>query len=425
MNAGIAALCFLAASSTSGQAHLGAPEPIVAAAQVDVPTPPAASPSAVSSVFSEAPSGDPYRIWFGSEYLLWWTKNSPMHVPLVTQGDTTNFAIVGAPGTRVLNGSSDVDYGAASGMRLSGGAMIAPGLSVGGSYFALERQSSNFSANSDGSGNPVLGQPIIDAVTGVPSVELVSVPNPGGIAGGLHVSTTSRFQGWDLNLAQDLGSDSVSSFKLLSGFRSLNLNESLTIDANFHDISGIPGGSGLTFLGVPDITGANFTTQDRFQANNQFYGGQIGGRYDRDFGRFFVSLDAKVALGETQELVMINGVSALTPPGGPVMTAPGGVLALPSNIGRHYQERFAVVPEGNLTVGMQVFPWMRVKAGYDFLYWSNVVRPGNQVNPLVNRFNVPTDQNFGTGTGPNQPSFQFRTSDYWAQGFNFGLEFRF
>ena len=63
---------------------------------------------------------------------------------------------------------------------------------------------------------------------------------------------------------------------------------------------------------------------------------------------------------------------------------------------------------------------MRVFVGYDFLYLSDVVRAGDQVNLAVN----PNPLRGVTG-GPAQPVFIVRPSDFWAQGVNFGLEFRY
>jgi hypothetical protein len=60
--------------------------------------------------------------------------------------------------------------------------------------------------------------------------------------------------------------------------------------------------------------------------------------------------------------------------------------------------------------------------GYNFLYWSNVIRPGNQVDRVINPNLLPPANGLG---GPNRPTFEFHGSDFWAQGVSFGLEFRY
>ena len=54
-----------------------------------------------------------------------------------------------------------------------------------------------------------------------------------------------------------------------------------------------------------------------------------------------------------------------------------------------------------------------------------MVRPGEQIDVAVNSTQVPTSVLFGPLTGPARPAFNFRQSDFWAQGLNLGLEFRF
>jgi hypothetical protein len=83
-----------------------------------------------------------------------------------------------------------------------------------------------------------------------------------------------------------------------------------------------------------------------------------------------------------------------------------------------------VIPEARLQVGYDVTRRLRATVGYDFLYVSDVLRPGNQIDANVN-----ANQSglFGTGTiqSPALPAPLLQRSDYWAQGITFGLEFRF
>ena len=65
---------------------------------------------------------------------------------------------------------------------------------------------------------------------------------------------------------------------------------------------------------------------------------------------------------------------------GPVLaqTLPGGILALPSNGGRRSDGEFTAVPEVEIKLGYQVGPYLSCTIGYNFLYWSRVVRPGQR-----------------------------------------------
>ena len=53
--------------------------------------------------------------------------------------------------------------------------------------------------------------------------------------------------------------------------------------------------------------------------------------------------------------------------------------------------------------------------------FSEVVRPGKQIDPQVNPANFP----FGTGVAGTSPRFHFRSEDLWLQGINFGVTFQY
>jgi hypothetical protein len=70
---------------------------------------------------------------------------------------------------------------------------------------------------------------------------------------------------------------------------------------------------------------------------------------------------------------------------------------------------------------MSLTQHIRAYVGYTFLCWTDVVRPGNQIDLALNPSQIPT----GTLTGPARPTFTRHESDVWVQGVNLGLEFRF
>ncbi len=132
---------------------------------------------------------------------------------------------------------------------------------------------------------------------------------------------------------------------------------------------------------------------------------------------------AKVAFGATDEGADLAGVTTSVSATGATVAA-GGFLARPSNSGSFSTEQFAIVPEAGLTLGYQVFNWMRLTAGYSFLYWSRVARPGEQVNVSVNRLEVPSLA-APTGFMVTPPAALIRSTDFWAHGINAGLELRY
>ncbi len=152
-----------------------------------------------------------------------------------------------------------------------------------------------------------------------------------------------------------------------------------------------------------------------------------GGRAETTFGKFFVNLTAKVGLGVNHESVDVDGNTRIAFTGafpfGPPVTPNnvGGLFAQGSNIGRRTHDEFVVVPEVRLQVGMNLTNNIRIFGGYEFMYLSQVVRPGDQVDHVVNG-----TQGFGgTLSGVARPAPQFNNSDFWASGLSVGVLFRF
>ncbi len=302
-------------------------------------------------------------------------------------------------------------------------------LGVEAGAFALERRTTHFSAAGDANGQPFLARPFANALTGNDNVYFVSQnfadPNlSADMTGGISVSSSSRLRGWETNLVGTAYRTDSLRVRLIGGFRTVNLDEDLRINETFMNI--VPGIGGATsFLGATIDPPGGVATYDSFVAHNWFYGPQLGGAIDWRRGKVSVGLTTKLALGVSQELVTIDGASTLLNNGQPVQTVAGGVLAQSSNIGRSFHNEFAVVPEVGLNLGYQITSCLQAHIGYTFLYWSDVVRPGAQIDPLINPGLVPSDASFGASGGPNRPALPFHHSDFWAQGVNFGVELRF
>jgi len=84
-----------------------------------------------------------------------------------------------------------------------------------------------------------------------------------------------------------------------------------------------------------------------------------------------------------------------------------------------------VIPEVGVQLGYQFNPHVRAFVGYDFLYCSDVARPGQQIDRGVDTARIPSSVSVGAPAGPARPAFLFKNGDFWAQGVSFGLELRF
>jgi hypothetical protein len=372
----------------------------------------------------QAPANaDAYQIWGRGEYLLWWVKGAPLPVPIVTTGDPTvgfpalnTAGAIGQPGTQVLLGNSTQHFGAFSGMRFTLGAWLDCERTVGieGSGFLLERRTSQFTAASDGAGNPTLYFPIFSGIAGAERGIAIADPLR-RFAGDVFVNSTLELWGAELNGSVLFMSRPGLEITLLAGFRYADLKENLAIHNS-----------------TIDLVFGNATSQtDAFDTRNQFYGGQLGGRASWQSERLSLDLTGKFALGATHQVVNINGEitqfgpNALVPPG--LGTSPGALFTQPSNIGRRTTNQFTVLPSLEAKLGYQVSSRLRASVGYDLMYWNQVVRPGNQIDRRVNLSqNAVLDPNgAGVLVGPAVPTPLFQRTDFWAQGVSFGLEFRY
>jgi hypothetical protein len=340
-----------------------------------------------------------------TEYLLWWMKGDKLP-PLVTTGSATDTrpGALGQPGTVVLFGGQAEDPGSFSGVRATLGFWLdeCHNLALEGSFFTLFQKSTSFTAASPGT--PVLARPFFNVLTGNEDAELVAFP--GVLAGGVSVTETMRLYGADLNLRTNLCKGCCYNFDLLGGFRFIGLDDGLTIQENLLTLNN-PGGS--------------FIVQDRFSTQNRFYGGQIGFDSEVRWRRWFVDTKVMFAMGSMHESANIGGNTVVTAPGGAVSVFNGGLLALSSNSGKFSREMFAFAPELTVNLGYQFTDHIRGYVGYNVLYLSNVVRPGAIIDRSVNTDLLPPP----LASLPARPAFAFKGTDFWAQGVNFGLEFRY
>ena len=94
------------------------------------------------------------QYWATSEYLMGWIKDGPNSVPLVTRGSLSDDlpSALGQPGTRILAGGDEVNYGLLQGGRVTFGKWVDPcqryGLEASGFLMGQTGPRSTFSSTS-------------------------------------------------------------------------------------------------------------------------------------------------------------------------------------------------------------------------------------------------------------------------------------
>jgi len=375
-------------------------------------------PACCDNICSDPCCSQRGRLYGSAEYLLWWIRpgNAP---PLVTTGPATlpvgQQGVLGVPGNTTIFGGP-LDYGTFSGGRLTFGYWFDPceTCAIEGRFFFLGQNSLQFGAGSPG--YAVVGRPFFNENFNVPGAELAVSPGIG--AGQVLVNSASQLWGAEANLRKNICSGCWGRWDLFGGVRFLDLTESLTINENVMALANSMSVS-------PIAPGSLISNFDSFRTENQFYGGQLGTELELHKGKWFTDLRGALAAGDMHEVVEINGGTALFPPTGGVQLAQGALLALPSNIGRFTRERFAVVPELGINVGYQFTENFRVFVGYTALYASNVVRPGDQIDTVLDVRQVPFAGQPIPPVSQVRPLLPFKSSDLWVHGVNFGFELRY
>jgi hypothetical protein len=348
------------------------------------------------------------RWWARGDYLLWWTKGNRLP-PLVTTspGNTPipGAGVLGMPGTQILYGNRGIDDQERAGGRLSLGHWFDDCHELGwqASLFSVGDGASadNFSIQSPG--DMILARPFFNTERNVQDAFIVAYPNDS--AGQIDVLTSSEMHSASLLLRRKWSHGCIGRFDLVGGYRFFRYREGLTIQDTI-----VP----LAFGGTLVID-----RFDRFRTENDFHGGEIGLSAEFDRGPWTFDMLAKIALGNVHKAVMVDGRTTVNAVGGPPAVFNRGLLTQPSNIGRRTSNDFGVLPELNLNLRYNATPCLSFLCGYTFLYLNETFRTGDQIDFNVDPRQLPPSAFIGT-----EPAPFMRTTHLWAQGVNFGVEWR-
>lgn len=393
------------------------------------------------------------------EYLNWWFSGMSIP-PLVVNAGVNDSTIppVPAPPVSIVFGNEDVLDDDRSGGRITLGYFLDDygKWGIEGDYLEFGEETLTFTDGGDGV-TTYVGRPYIDATTGLPAVEDVALVDV--ITGDVAVTIDSSFRSAGVRFRRNLccvaganvgcgdcvtcgtgvgmgGCDSCSGgvgaacpvcplitskigrfinggtrhVDILYGFRWAELDERLGINED---------------LVAADET--TFLIDDIFDTNNRFIGGEIGFAVDWQRRRWSMEFLSKLAIGSTRQRVSISGQTIQDGVAFPDI----GLLAQPSNVGTYERDEFSVIPEVGLTAGYMLTQRLRLTLGYTLLYWSRVVRPGDQIDLHVNPEFLDLVDGDPSDTAadaaeiePQSPEFVFRDTDIWAHGFNAGVDYR-
>jgi len=362
----------------------------------------------LEEAFVEAMKPTGPTLTFRDEFLMWWMKNDRVPV-LATTGTPASGGIIGQPGTQSLFGPGPIDLTNRQGERSRATLFFHEdgGYGIDASFMFLGPRHSTVTFSSEQF--PVISRPVF--VLNQPPGEFVeTVAFPGFSTGFLQIESGSRFWGADANLIKRLCDDCNRSFDVFVGYRYYYFAEQLNITEGI-----------LAGPDAPDPEGTVTIVNDRFSTRNLFNGGQVGFMGRQNWNRWSVDVRGSVAMGVNQQTVEIYGSQLRRQPGLPREQFTGGLLAAQSNVGRYNRRKFSVAPDVSLNLGYQITPSLRGFVGYSALYWTNVVRPGAQVDRVVDLNFIPNSPS-AAPSGQRRPAVLFRESNLFAHGMNMGME---
>lgn len=321
-------------------------------------------------------------LYYGrAEYLMWWAQ--PQSAPVLLTSGAPPVNLIGGGEVRLI---PETRHGG----RFTFGRWLnnAESLAIEAVGFFIGGAEGNYPRTSPGS--PLLARPFVNGVTGQASQSIVAGP---GFPGTVQIGMLSNLWGLEGNGRCELCRWIWGHCDALAGIRYLEFDENLTIHTE-------------TRTG-PATT--NFV-RDAFATYNHAILGQLGVDAEIYYRKWFLDAWAKIGLGDNIEQVDIQGNRGIAG-----RTLSGGLLAQPSNSGRHQRDQFAYVPEFSITAGYQVQLHVRALVGYNFLFLGNVARPGDQIDTRINT----------TAAGPAVPAFSANQGEFWIQGWTAGVEFRY
>jgi hypothetical protein len=346
------------------------------------------------------------RSWSRYDLLMWFLKAQPLPPLLATAPNHTfvpSSTALDSPYSTLLIGNRSIDNPMSTGGRFTWGWSRDHEREVGWEMTYLFTGTRSATASYDGFDQPrTLGRPVFDVFSGRESEIPVSYPmSPGGFS----ATTVNRMQGWEVNGVASIARSDSAYLTVLAGYRYFMVHE----------------GVRLQQFSIPS-PGIEIDSVDQFDGHTRFHGGQIGLETGTEWNRFFVGVVAKVGFGRAYQVIKAGGQTNIAFPGGS-SAYPGGTFTTGPGSGRIERSSFAVLPEGQLNVGYRFRDRSKFFVGYNVIYLSEAVRPGDQIDRTFAQATIAGPA--GLSMLPSRPELRLTSTDFWVQGVVLGLEYKY
>ncbi|MEM1225614.1 MAG: BBP7 family outer membrane beta-barrel protein [Planctomycetota bacterium] len=369
-------------------------------------------------------------LWLTTEALLWFPEARAMPAlvtsnPTVTAQPGNVFPELDVAGTTSVYGGDDsvyatpgaMDGGMSPGFRLDGGAYVSDGVGIGGRFWWLGENETDYDSGSPPTGDSLttfgsLGRPFYDVDLPSESSVLINFDNDTGVVnealpsfvGSVTASTSLDMYGAEAYGRLQMLSGKGFRAELIGGYSYFGIDDELSISSTSIQTN-VDAGGGQPLDSI--------SYSDQITAENSFQGGQIGMETILQRSGWTIRALTKVHLGNmNQDLV---GVGSRTENDGGVITS--------ENIGfftydgySQTDDVFTFAPEINLKLGYQFRDNVSLSVGYSFLYWDSVAMVGQNLNNVLDGRSL----SVGSATPASRPNQGLIEDSIWVQGVDLG-----
>ncbi|QDT06328.1 hypothetical protein K227x_47370 [Rubripirellula lacrimiformis] len=343
--------------------------------------------------------------WASFETLLWFSQPRDT-VPLILGSDAGTLPTLDEPSSRTLFGGAGENE-LSVGLRADAGFWLGDNVGVGGRFWILDESGDSFSYAGTGNDQSV-GRSYFNTAAGFVGEDALLVAQDGIFQGNIEAVSELDILGAEAYARLRFGSGKNCTLDFIGGYSHFEIDDSLSINSlsvNSVINGGNPAGTRRTF-------------SDRFNAENEFNGGQLGFDMVMHRGRWTVQSLTKVHLGNMDQRVSAAGDYTRQIPAGPLTSGSGGVLTAGNQFSTD-RSVFAFAPEANFKLAYAFRPNVKLTVGYSFLYFDNVALASDAINR-----NVSGTTDIGTGAGSNT-LVDFEDSSLWVHGIDLGFAIDF
>jgi hypothetical protein len=248
---------------------------------------------------------------------------------------------------------------------------------VQATWFYAGGASDELNAAWQSTGDPVLARPFFNSASGIEDAQLVAYPAV--VQGRMIAQTHSDLRSAEALLRGNWSRGTGGRIDVLSGYRYLGFHEGLWLEEQLTIVD--PGGTVQI--------GTTVDLFDRFRTRNDFHGGTLGVLTSLDQGAVSLDIAAKLGVGSVWRESVIDGQTHVRTPTGGEAHPPGGLLALPSNMGTYRDSAFSLLPELDLKARWMLTDRLSLSVGYQLLFLSNVYRTGQQIDRRIDAGQLP------------------------------------